>query len=339
MRPGYADLLADVKLHIERARLRAAGALNEATVRLYGEIGRLIVERQEHGRWGDRVIDRLARDLRRAYPEAKGFSKRNLFGMRSLYLSWRQNPNGADASAQLPWSHNLLILKLIDNPSARAWYLREAVRNGWSVRVLRHQIDSDLYARQVLGPKTHNFRRTLPPLQSDLAEELLKDPYRFDFLGLGPRLRERELERALVDRLQDFLLELGVGFAFIGRQFRLEVGEKEYVLDLLFYHLRLRCLVAIELKAGAFEPADAGQMNFYLSALDDLLRHPDDRPSIGIVLCREKDRTTVEYALRDTAKPIGVSEWRLRPSLPESLRAALPSPEAILAELRKGDPS
>lgn len=338
MRPGYADLLADVKLHIERARIRAASSLNAATVRLYGEIGRLIVQRQEQGRWGDRIIDRLARDLKRAYPEANGFSRRNLFEMRSLYLFWRQNPDSADVSAQLPWSHNLLIFRRINDPSARSWYLREAARTGWSVRVLRHQIDTELYERQALGPKTHNFRRTLPPLQSDLAEELLKDPYRFDFLGLSPQLRERELERALVDRLQDFLLELGVGFAFLGRQFRLEVGEKEHVLDLLFYHLRLRCLVAIELKAGSFEPADIGQMNFYLSALDDLLRHPDDRPSIGIVLCREKDRTTVEYALRDTSKPIGVAEWRLRTSLPESLRAALPSPEALAAELEKGGP-
>ena len=338
MRPGYDDLLADVKVHIERARLRAAGALNEATVRLYGEIGRLIVERQEKGRWGDHIIDRLARDLRKAFPEARGFSRRNLFGMRSLFLAWRADPNCADASAQLSWSHNLLVLKEINSPAARAWYLGEASRNGWSVRVLRHQIDTDLYRRQALGPKTHNFRRTLPPLQSDLAEELLKDPYRFDFLGLGPRIRERELERALVDRLQDFLLELGVGFAFIGRQFRLDVGDKEYVLDLLFYHLRLRCLVAIELKSGAFEPADAGQMNFYLSALDDLLRHPEDRPSIGMILCREKERTTVEYALRDAGKPIGVAAWSLSPSLPEHLRAALPSPEAILSELRKGDP-
>ena len=333
MTPDYARLLADVKSRIDRARLRAAAALNEATLRLYWEIGRLIVERQEKGGWGDRVIDRLSRDLRRDYPTAQGFSRRNLFRMKDLYEAYRHVPNCADALAQLPWSHNLMILRQIQDPAVRAWYLREAAQQGWSVRVLRHQIETDLYHRQVASRKTHNFRRTLPPARSDLADELLKDPYRFDFVGLKPQARERDLERALVERLRDFLLELGVGFAFVGRQYRLEVGGREHFIDLLFYHLKLRSFVAIDLKMGEFEPADLGQMNFYLSALDDRARHAEDLPSIGLILCREKDRTTVEYALRDTEKPIGVAEWR---TVPQALRGSLPSPEELAAELQKG---
>ncbi|HEX7899344.1 MAG TPA: PDDEXK nuclease domain-containing protein [Planctomycetota bacterium] len=334
MMPDYERLLADVKSRVDRARLRAAASLNEATLRLYWDIGRLIVERQEKEGWGDAVIERLARDLKRAFPDARGFSRRNLFQMRLLFISYRQVPNCADASAQLGWSHNVLILRKIGDPAARLWYLREAARNGWSVRVLRHQIDTDLYRRQALSAKTHNFRKTLPPSRSDLAEEMLKDPYRFDFIGLGPRARERDLERALVNRLRDFLLELGVGFAFVGRQYRLEVGGREHFIDLLFYHLKLRSYVAIDLKMGEFEPADLGQMNFYLSALDDLARHAEDLPSIGLILCREKNRTTVEYALRDLDRPVGVAEWQ---SVPGAFRGCLPSPEQLAAELEKGD--
>lgn len=324
----YDGLLAEVRIRIDRARLRAAASLNEATLRLYWEIGKLIAERQEREGWGDAVIARLSRDIRKAFPEAQGFSPRNLFNMRLLFNAYRKDPNCADASAQLPWSHNLLILSKIKSPDARRGYLLETRRHGWSVRVLRHQIQTDLYGRQALASKSHNFRRTLPPPRSDLADELLKDPYRFDFIGLSPRARERELETALMDRLQSFLLELGSGFAFVGRQYRLDLGDREHFIDLLFYHLKLRSYVAIDLKMGEFEPGDLGQMNFYLSALDDLARHPDDQPSIGIVLCREKDRTIVEYALRDTMKPMGVAEWR---------SLSLPSPEDLAAEIRKGD--
>jgi predicted nuclease of restriction endonuclease-like (RecB) superfamily len=333
MTPDYARLLADVKSRVDHARLRAAASLNEATLRLYWDIGRLIVEPQEKEGWGEAVIARLARDLKNAYPDARGFSARNLAQMRQLFAAYRRVPNFADASAKLPWSHNLLILNRIKDDSARRWYVREAAQNGWSLRTLRHQIDTDLYRRQALAPKTHIFRQTLPPPRSDLAEELLKDPYRFDFAGLAPHARERDLERALVSRLRDFLLELGVGFAFVGRQYRLEVGGREHFIDLLFYHLRLRSFVAIDLKMGEFEPADLGQMNFYLSALDDLARHAEDLPSIGLILCREKHRMTVEYALRDTEKPIGVAEWR---TVPQSLRGNLPSPEDLAAELQKG---
>ena len=335
MSPDYVRLLADVKSRVDIARLRTASSLNEATIRLYRDIGRLIVERQEREGWGDAVIPRLARDLRRAFPDARGFSARNLFQMRQYFAAYRHEPICADASAQLPWSHNLLILNKIEDPAARGWYVREATRNGWSVRNLRHQIATDLYGRQALAEKTHNFRRTLPPFRSDLADELLKDTYRFDFVGLAPIARERDLERALVDRLRDFLLELGLGFAFVGRQHRLDIGGREHFIDLLFYHLKLRSFIAIDLKMGEFEPADLGQMNFYLSALDDLARHSEDLPSIGLILCREKDRTTVEYALRDTDKPIGVAEWR---TVPQAFRGSLPSPEDLAAELQKGDP-
>lgn len=228
-----------------------------------------------------------------------------------------------------------MILNKIDDHEERLWYVRETARNGWSRSVLEHQIESGLFHRQVTAPKDCNFARVLPRPQSDLAQELLKDPYHFDFLGLGPRTRERDLERGLIDHLREFLIELGVGFAYVGSQYRLEVASKEYFVDLLFYHLRLRGLVAIDLKMEEFKPGDAGQMNFYLSALDDLVKRPEDQPSIGIILCKSKDRTTVEYALRDTAKPIGVSAYRLTSSLPRELQDSLPTLEQLERELER----
>lgn len=333
--PDDARFLADLKERVRSAQVQAATSLNREMLSLYWEIGRAIVERQEKAGWGDAVIERLARDLSREFPSLRGFSRRNLFLMRQCYLAYRNSPNCAAAAARIPWFHNILILNKLSDQTEREWYLAQALRNHWSRAVLRHQIETGLYQRQALPGKTHDFDRTLPPPQSDLAQELLKDPYHFDFLGLGPRIRERDLERALTEHLREFLLELGVGFAFMGSQGRLAVGEREYFVDLLFYHLRLRCHVAIDLKMDDFSPEDAGKMNFYLSALDDRVRRPEDGPTIGIILCREKDRTTVEFALRDTAKPIGVSEYRLTTRLPRELRSCLPSAAQLRAELAK----
>ena len=333
-RSEYTRFLADVKKRIATAQLRATSSLNQHLVLHYWQVGKAIVNKQEAAGWGDEIIPRLSADLGREFPGMKGFSRSNLFSMRKFFTTYRDD-NCPTAVGQLPWSLNILILNKIDNPEERLWYLNEALRNGWSRRVLDHQIDSGLYHRQARAAKDCNFSRVLPRLHSELAQELLKDPYHFDFLGLGPQAKERDLENALVEHLEEFLLELGVGFALIGRQHRLDVGGKEYRIDLLFYHLRLRSLVAIDLKMEEFKPGDAGQMSFYLSALDDLVKHPLDLPSIGLILCKSKDRTTVEYSLRDTARPIGVSAYRLTTSLPQELRDALPTIEQLERELEE----
>lgn len=234
--------------------------------------------------------------------------------------------------AQLPWGHNVRLLDYANTPSEREWYARAAIENGWSRNVLVHQIESGLYARQ--GKAVTNFRRALPAPESDLAAQMLKDPYNFDFLTLADDARERDLQRGLLQHLRDFLLELGVGFAFVGSQVHIEVGGEDYYLDLLFYHLRLRRFVVVELKLGSFQPEFVGKLNFYLSAADDILRHPDDGPSIGILLCRTQNRVVAEYAMRDLQKPLGVATYQLRDALPDSVQASLPSIEELEAELQ-----
>ena len=277
------------------------------------------------------MIDRLSADLRLAFPEMKGFSPRNLKYMRAFAEAWPNEGFVQQVAAQIPWFHHCIVLDKLKDQTERAWYIRKTIEQGWSRNILALQIDSRLYRR--LGKAITNFAQTLPPLQSDLAEELLKDPYNFDFLTLGDEAHERDLERALVAQIQAFLLELGVGFAFVGRQYRLEVGGEDFFIDLLFYHFRLHCFFVIDLKMKSFKPADAGQMNFYLSAVDDLLRQLGDQPSIGLILCRDKNRIVAEYALRDTHKPIGVSAFQLTESLPEPLKGSLPTIEELEAEL------
>jgi predicted nuclease of restriction endonuclease-like (RecB) superfamily len=240
--------------------------------------------------------------------------------------------------AEIPWGHNVLLLEKISTPILRLWYAHKAIEHGWSRAVLTHHIETQLHKRE--GKAVTNFQRTLPPPQSDLAEQTLKDPYNFDFLTIRSDAHERDLEQGLLDHIQKFLLELGVGFAFVGRQYHMEISGQDYYLDLLFYHLRLRCYVVIDLKMKAFEPEFAGKMNFYLSAVDDQLRHADDRPSIGLLLCKERDHLTVEYALRDLKKPIGVAQWqtKLVESLPKNLKGSLPTVEEIEAELDNAHP-
>ena len=328
---GYAEFLADLKERIRKARIKAALSANRELVLLYWEIGRMILERQRKEGWGSKVIDRLAQDLRREFPDLKGFSARNLKYMRAFAEAYPDKKFVQEVLAQITWYHNITLLEKVKDPKERIWYIQQTIEHGWSRNVLVHQIESGLYHRK--GKAITNFDRTLPAPQSDLAREVLKDPYVFDFLGLTEDIRERELERQLIARIRDFLLELGVGFAFVGSQVHLEVGGEDFYLDLLFYHLKLRCYVVIDLKTGEFKPEYAGKMNFYLSAVDDLLRHPDDKPSIGIILCKSKNKVIVEYALRDTTKPIGVSSYRLTRALPEELKESLPGVEELEREL------
>lgn len=328
---GYPVLLAQLKEAIGRARHRAALSINRELVLLYWRIGRDILDRQTAAGWGAKVIDRLAADLGAAFPGMKGLSARNLKYMRAFAEAWPDPEIVQQRVAQLPWGHNIRLIQSVKDPDQRLWYADQSIENGWSRRVLAHQIESELFARQ--GAALTNFSRTLPTPQSDLAQELVKDPYSFDFLPFGPDLLERDLERGLIEQMRELILELGKGFAFVGSQHHLEVGGQDFYLDLLFYHLRLRAFIVIELKVEDFRPEFAGKMNFYLSAVDDQLRHPDDGPSIGIILCQGRNEIIVEYALRDTQKPMGVARYTVSPSLPKELERDLPTFEDLTAEL------
>lgn len=330
---SYADVLGNIKRRIQTERLRVTMAANSAMVVLYWDIGRLILDRQEHEGWGAKVIDRLSADLRDAYPEMRGLSPRNLLFMRSFAAVYSESQIVKQLVSQLPWGHIIRLLQRIKEPDVRNWYVKASIEHGWSRNILEFQIDAQVHKRQ--GRAVNNFSLTLPPADSDMAAQIFKDPYLFDFLGTADPRREREVEQALVDHIQRFLLELGAGFAFVGRQVHLEFASADYYVDLLFYHLKLRCYVVVELKAVPFDPGFVGTMNMYLSAVDDLLRHPDDKPAIGLLLCRSKNRLIAEYALRGFNKPIGVAEWETQivNQLPTELQGSLPTVEEIEAEL------
>lgn len=330
---GYAETLSEIKHRIQQERLRVVMSANSAMVLLYWDIGRMILERQEREGWGAKVIDRLASDLRADFPDMRGLSPRNLKYMRSFASTWTDKAIVQRVVAQIPWRQNIALLERLDDSSARLWYAEQSLRYGWSQPVLCFQIEARARERQ--GKAISNFKATLPPTDSDMAAQVFKDPYLFDFIGTADPRREREIEQALVDHIQKFLLELGAGFAFVGRQIHLEVGSHDFYIDLLFYHLKLRCYVVIELKAVSFDPGFVGQLNLYLSAVDDLLRHPDDKPTIGLLLCRQKDKLVVEYALRDLKKPIGVAQWetRLVKALPKEFKGILPSIDELEKEL------
>jgi predicted nuclease of restriction endonuclease-like (RecB) superfamily len=325
----YPAFLAELKQRIRTARLKASLSVNRELVLLYWAIGRDILARQNNEGWGAKVIDRLAIDLRRSFPDMKGLSGRSLKYMRAFAEAWPQEQIVQQVAAQLPWGHLMQLLDSVKCPVQREWYARQTIEHGWSRNVLSHHIEGDLFRRQ--GGALTNFGRTLPPAQSDLAQQLIKDPYSFEFLSLAPEARERELEQGLIQQVRSLILELGKGFAFVGSQYPLEVGGQDFYLDLLFYHLRLRCFVVFELKVEAFRPEFAGKMNFYLSAIDDLLRHPGDNPSIGIILCKGRNEVIVEYALRDSGKPMGVAKYQLSAALPERLRKDLPTVEDLAA--------
>ena len=342
-------MLAALKERIATARIKAALAVNAELVSLYWSIGQAIVERQQSARWGQSVVERLVEDLQKEFPGIEGFSPRNIWRMRAFYLAYTkevamaQPPlDGVDGvnlpqvAAEIPWFHNVILIEKIKDTAVRMWYIRKTVEHGWSRNILAMQISSRLHERQ--GKAVTNFERTLPELGSDLAQQLLKDPYQFDFLTLADDARERELEQGLVSHIRQFLLELGVGFAFVDTQYHLSVGGESFYLDLLFYHCKLHCYFVIDLKMNAFKPEYAGQMNFYLSAVDDLVRDRSiDKPTLGLILCREKNRVVAEYALRDIEKPIGIAgfETRLVESLPKELKGSLPTITQLEEELEK----
>ncbi|MEW5886820.1 MAG: PDDEXK nuclease domain-containing protein [Pseudomonadota bacterium] len=329
---GYANWLAELKQDIHAAQQRATLAVNRELVLLYWQIGQGILERQASQGWGSKVVDRLAHDLRNAFPDVKGFSPRNLKYMRAFAEAWPDREFVQAVLAQLPWYHQLALLDKLQTAEERQWYAAHALEHGWSRNVLVMQIETGL--RQRTGNAITNFSERLSPPQSDLARESLKDPYRLDFLGLGKDAQERAIEDALVRHVTQFLMELGAGFAFVGRQVLVEVGGKDFYIDLLFYHLKLRCYVVVELKAGEFQPEYAGKLNFYLSAVDSQLKHPSDNPSLGLLLCKSRDKVVAEYALRDMHKPIGVAEYQLVQSLPKELQTDLPRIEDIERELQ-----
>jgi len=320
---GYKAFLRQLKDRIRKSQISAVLSVNRELVLLYWRMGREILRRQVEATWGDRVIERLAEDLRLEFPEMTGLSARNLKYMRAFADAWQDEPFVQQLVAQIPWGHNVRLLDMVGDRQERLWYVAQTVEHNWSRAVLVHQIQSGLYRRQ--GKALNNFKQTLPAPQGDLAQQLLKDPYNFEFLSLGTKVQERDLENALISHVCELILELGKGFALMGRQYHLEVGGDDFYVDLLFYHIRLRCFVVIELKTDKFKPEFAGKMNFYLSAVDDLMREQGDGPSIGIILCQGRNRLVVEYALRDTSKPMGVAQYELKRSLPASLRGELPT--------------
>lgn len=325
--PDYAGLLAEVKERVRAARYAALKAVNKELVGLYWDIGRMIVERQADGAYGDAIVEQLAHDLRVEFPSVSGFSRRNVFYMREFYLLYRDLPKVQPLVAQIGWTHNLLILQRCKDALEREFYIRMTRKFGWTRNVLIHQIENQSYEKSLLGQT--NFDQALTPKLRVQAELAVRDEYTFDFLGLSDEHSEKELETALIARVEDFLRAMGGMFAFMGSQFRLEVGGEEFFIDLLLFHRRLRCLVAIELKVGKFRPEFVGKMQFYLTALDRQVREESEGPSIGIILCKEKNRTVVEYALHDARKPIGVATYHVSRQLPKELEGQLPSPQEI----------
>jgi predicted nuclease of restriction endonuclease-like (RecB) superfamily len=328
----YLDWFVSIKSKINTAQIKAALSVNTELINLYWEIGKSIVEKQEIFSWGNSVVEKLSIDLKNQFEDTTGFSRTNLFSMRQFYQFYKVlGEKVPQAVGQIPWGHNRLILNKIKDLSQAIFYAQECFENEWSRNILELQIESKLFERQ--GKAITNFSTTLPTPHSDLAKQTLKDPYIFDFLTLEKPVQELEIERQLVAHVTKFLLELGKGFAFIGRQYELKIGNKSRYLDLLFYHIKLRCFVVIEIKAGEFEPEFAGKMNYYLSAVDDILKAESDNPSIGIILCKSKDKIDVEYTLRDFGKPIGVSNYSITEIIPNNLQSDLPTVEQMEKEL------
>jgi predicted nuclease of restriction endonuclease-like (RecB) superfamily len=331
----YGNWLQRLKDQIRTARLKASLAVNRELIQLYWRIGAEIVLQRATRSWGSKVLDQLAKDLRAEFPDMRGLSLTNLKYMALFAQAWPEEAIGQQAVDQLPWGQNIVVFTMISDRPTREWYIRKTIENGWSRAVLEMQIESK--AHQRFGSAQNNFDRTLPAPQSDLARDLIKDPYAFDFLGITDAANERQIEQSLLNHLRDFLIELGVGFAFVGSQYKLDIEGDEFYIDLLFYHLKLHCYVVIELKTTEFKFEYTGQLNGYLAAVDDLVRDARvDAPTIGLILCKSKKKTMVEYALRGVQTPMGVSTYRTSPELPKELADLLPSIEALTAELDAG---
>ena len=338
----YAKTLLVIKKHVQKVRIKVMLAANKELIKLYWYIGKTITEKQERDGWGTSIVECLANDLQNAFPGVGGFSRANIFRMRAFYSTYEKVAQAARQFEELaifsiPWGHNVIILQKLKNSKEQLWYAQKAIEVGWSRSLLEAQIKSDVYHRE--GRAITNFSKTLSASDSDMAKLSFKDPYLFDFLTLRDDYVEQELEQGLIDHIQRFLLELGQGFAFVGRQKHIEVDKTDFYIDLLFYHLKLRCYIVVELKSTDFKPEYAGKLNFYLSAVDDLLRMPGDKPTIGLLLCKTKNNIVAEYALRDINKPIGVAgyETKLVESLPKELKSSLPTVEEIEAEFEKNE--
>ena len=333
MSEAYLKFIEEVKSEIQKQRISVVLNANSSMICLYWNIGRAILKKQEEEGWGAKIIDRMAKDLKDAFPEMSGFSPRNIKYMRKFAESWPDFEIVQRVVAQIPWRTNISLMDKLKDEESRIWYAYKVIENGWSKTILDMQIETRLMERS--GRSVNNFPAALPPEDSDLVNQVFKDPYLFDFLGTDMPRREIEIERQLTEHIQSFLLELGQGFAFVGRQVHLEVGGDDFYLDLLFYHLKLRCFVVVELKACDFEPGFISQLNMYQNVVNDILRHPDDKPTIGLLLVKGKNETVVEYSLAGYQNPIGVAEWKnqMAKALPEELRSSLPSIEDIEKEL------
>jgi predicted nuclease of restriction endonuclease-like (RecB) superfamily len=331
----YANLLASIKKRIAISRGRAVRAASRELIDLYWYIGQQITERQEKQGWGKSVVEQLSKDLREEFPSAQGFSAPNLWHMRRFFLIYQCDTILQQLVREIPWGQNILIMTRIKDPKEQEYYLRATAEMAWSRDVLLNQIKAGAYERHALVQKQHNFERALPEHLAEQADKAMKDVYMLDFLDIGKPILERELERRMVSSIRDVLLELGFGFAFIGNQYKVSTGNKDYFIDLLFYHRGLTCLVAVELKVGTFQPEHAGKMNFYLNLLDDTVRQPHENPSIGLILCADRDQVDVEYALRGIDKPVGVAEYRLTKELPDEIADKLPDTKQIEQQIMK----
>lgn len=330
----YLAFLNEIKSRIVTARIQAVRSVNKELISLYWDIGKSIVERQKRFGWGKGVVEQLSRDLANEYANFEGFSRDNLWRMRMFYLEYRDDVKLAQLVPVLPWGHNILIMQKVKSAKVREYYIKSSIKFGWSRNVLLNQIKADAHIMS-LKQKTHNFPKTLPVHLAEQADESIKSVYNLDFLGITKPTLERELEKRLIDKIKHFILELGYGFSFIGNQCRLKLGNTEYFVDLLFFNRKLKCLVAIELKTGKFEPEYAGKMDFYLHLLDEQVKLKDENSSIGIILCAEKENIVVEYALRGVKKPVGVSEYYLTKKLPIQFRGKLPNAKDLILPIRQ----
>ena len=327
----YLSIIEKIKNEISNAKLRASVSINRELVMLYYNIGLII---NKHKSWGNKFIENLAKDIKLEYPDSSGYSVRNLKYMSKFAAEYPDKEFVQQAVAQIPWGHNIVLLDKIQKNEERQWYIKKCTENGWSRNVLIHQIESGLYQRQAIAQKISNFENRLPSPQSELAMQTMKDPYIFDFIPFKEDMIERDIEKALVKDITALLLELGTGFAFLGNQYHINVGGDDFYIDLLFYNINLRSYVVIELKTGDFKPEYAGQLNFYLSAVDNLLKKENDNPSIGLLLCKNKNNLVAEYSLRDMSKPIGISEYKITNNLPEELEKQLPSVDDIQKRIK-----
>ncbi|MEE0768766.1 MAG: PDDEXK nuclease domain-containing protein [Clostridia bacterium] len=327
----YKQIFENIKQEVLKSQYKAMQIVNKELIFMYWHIGKII---GDNSKWGNKFIDSLSIDLKLEFPKVTGFSVRNLKYMKKIAEEYPDFEFVQQVVAQIPWGHNIILMDKVKNIEERKWYIKQSIINGWSRSLLTMQIESKLYERQVVAEKVTNFPATLPDIQSDLAIQTMKDPYLFDFISLKGKVKEIEIEKAMIDKIKDVLIELGKGFAFVGEQYKITVSEKDYYIDLLFYHLKLKCYVVVELKAREFEPTDAGQLNFYLSAIDDLVKDKTDNATIGLLLCKNKDNFTAEYALRNISSPIGVSEYKLLEDIPEYLKSQLPKVEEIELHIR-----